>query len=313
MDESTPLHVIGIVLARLVGYGVAVWLVFEAGAGVHSDGSAGRRLWATVVVVAGLAIVLAVCTGALILTGEWDTARLLGRLGVRDVAAVILALLLAVPVCAALGLPYHLSGVVGLALSTASVTLVAFQASRLPRDLIRPDYETWNVVLFGGYLLTFGALWLADVILPGIRLSGGLGERLATLAVLAAFFRIAGGNVFYFIRNYGLARLVPSVLAPLAVTGLKLWLLCRLSRSMAATLLIDDFRALALAAVLVTALTAPVWLFEQWARGERMAEDYRLQWEAEQRERTFQTMTTLSAISTARYVSERARQIRRDR
>ncbi len=65
VDELTPLHIIGVVLARLAGYGVAVWLVFEAGAGVHSDGSAVRRLWATIVVVAGLAIVLAVCTAAL--------------------------------------------------------------------------------------------------------------------------------------------------------------------------------------------------------------------------------------------------------
>lgn len=313
MDELRPRHVIGIVLARLAGYVVAVWLVFEAGAGIHSDGSAPRRLWATIVVVAVVAIVLTVCIGVLILIGEWEPERLLGLPGVRDVAAVILALLLALPVCAALGLPYHLSGVGGLALATVSIILVAFQVSRLPRDLIRFDDQTWNVVLFGGYLVTFGALWLADVILSGVRLSGGLGERLASLAVLAAFFRIAGGNVFYFIRNFGLARLVPSVLAPLAVTGLKLWLLAWLSRSMAATLVIDDVRAWALAAVVVTALTAPVWLFEQWARGERIAEDYRLQWEAQQREQAFHTMTALNAISTARYVSDRARQIRHDR
>jgi hypothetical protein len=156
----------------------------------------------------------------------------------------------------------------GASRSTFSATRTGCSPCRRRRRL------PWNIVLFGGYLLTFGALWLADVILPSVRLSGGLEERLVTLAVLAAFFRIAGGNVLYFIRNYGLARLVPSVLAPLAVTGLKLWLLCLLSRFMAATLLIDDFRALALAAVVVTALTAPVWLFEQWARGERMAEDY---------------------------------------
>lgn len=282
--------VLGAWFVRLIGYVAATWIAFEAGAGIHSEGPATRRLLAALVIVGLAALPVAAISWMFHRGDVWDN---------RPVAlwssfAVVGALLLAVPVCRALGLPYEVSGFWGLVLATAAVGLVAFQAGRVFVQVVVGDARAHDVPLFGGYLLSVGGLWLIEAALPGVHFPGSLGEKLATLAVLAAFFRVLGGNIVYFI-----GRIIPSVVTPLVVCGLKLWALCWLSTALTTTMSIDGAGAFALAVAMLTVVTAPVWLFEQYSRADAEAEQDRLQWEAHQRAVMDLTMT--SALGAARW------------
>lgn len=295
---------IGAFAARLTGLVAGVWVAFEAGAGVHSDGPAPQRFYAALVVVGLAALPVAGISWFLHLSDVWNT----GALGIGAGVGVIPGLLVAVPVTGALGLPYEVSGFWGLVLATAAIGLVAFQASRTLVQVIVGDPYSFDIPLFGGYLVTIGGFWAVEAALPGVHFPGSLGEKLATLAVMAAFFRVFGGNVAYFIRAYGLARIVPSLLAPLLVAGLKLWALCWLSSTLTTTLSIDGFWWFALAAALLTAATAPVWLFEQWMREEQIAEQYRAQWEAQQQhQQAVMNLTMMSALNASRIIGRHNR------
>jgi hypothetical protein len=290
---------VGVVFFRVAGFVAAVWIAVAAGAGIHSD----RRLLVAFVVGGVLVLPIAGMAWFLDVAEVWDSRAV----ALASSVAVGAGLLLAVPVCGALGLPYRVSGFWGLLLATAAVSLVGFQVSRVFVQLVLGDLDSWDVPMAGGYLLTVGGLWLTEAALPGVHFPGSLGEKLTTLAVLAAFFRLFGGNVVYFVRAYGLARIVPSVLAPLVVCGVKLWLLCWLSQALTTPLSVSGFWWFALATALLTAATAPVWLFEQWMRVEAEAEQYRAQWEAQQHQQAMANFALTSALSTARYVSDRAR------
>lgn len=289
---------LGTLTVRLLRYTVAVWLVLEAEAGVRSTGELGDRMVVALLVAAVFTVLIMIMDGVVDEPGPQQVVMVLAVPG---------AVLLTVPVSDVLGLPFEVSGWWGVVLASAAVTVLAFQAGRVPQTMLNGYPVGPPATLFGWFALAFAGLWLAQAVLGGVRLPGTVGEQLATLAVLAGLFRIGGGNVVYFTNAYGLWRIVPSVVTPFVVCGLKLWALCWLSTWMAATLRITGLGTFALATLMVTVVTAPAWWYEQVSREEAMIEEQYQQQLAQQQAVRATTTWALDAARTASRLAEEKR------
>lgn len=303
LRHQSPTRAVGTLVVRLLRVAVAVWVVLEARAGVLTSGPLAERL-AVAVIVASVFTLLGLATDQVV-HGPRPRA-------VTAVLAVPAALLLTVPISDVLALPFEVSGLWGLLLATLAIITIAFQAGRIPQTLLNGYPGRLPAILFGGFALAFVGLGLADTILAGAHMPGTTEDRIATLVVLAALFRVGGGNLLYF-NGYGLAASVWSVIGPFLVGALKLWALCWLSSWMASPLRIDGFDTFVYAAAIVWAFTAWIWLYEQVSRENalREAEHREQQWLRAEQQQAMLNMTTWLALDTARYVSRVAEEKRR--
>lgn len=298
LQHLSLMEIFDTLIIRLVRYGAATWVTLAAGAGVQAGGSLDEHLGVTLLIAALLAVVL-------LITDAFAPE------GVAALFAVPGALLVSVPLGEASGLRVEVSGWWGYLLATVAILTVAFQVGRVPQTWLNGYSAGRPAILFGGFVLAFAGLWLAQAVLGGVEMTATSGEQLATLVVLAALFRFGGGNFLYYIQFDGLARILPSVITPTVVCGLKLWALAWLSTWMAATLRIDGFGMFALATLIVTVVTAPIWLYEQVAREDAMIEEAYGRQQEMAYQQAMMNLSVMSALGAARSASRLAEEHRR--
>ncbi len=291
-------------LARIFRNSFGIWIVIEAGLGLEATGSFGARVL-TALVAGVVASLLGALAGVRDEEGGYTFLAV-----VFHPLALAVGLLVLTPVGGLFGATIAWGSWWMLIVATLAAVAVAFQVGRVAQTVANGGGPVLDeAIAFGGALLAFGGLWLADLVLGGVSLAGSLAEQLATLAVLAALFRIGGSHVLYF---FGLPFLV--FLLPLLLSGLKLWLLGFVGQWTAAAFSIDGFWTLVLAALIVTAATAPIWLFEQWRHDRLQEEQLYEEHLAMNRSMQAQSLNTLGwGLDAARRASMAAEEWRRGR
>lgn len=172
--------------------------------------------------------------------------------GVSTAISVVLApavLWLSVWLCDALGLSVRLSGFWPTVIVAVVVAAAARMVGWIPALFLGRRRARTAIRALAAYACILAGLWLAVAVLGDVRLESGPGElQVLAMVVFTALFALVDLQV----TAPGL-----TMVAALAINGLKLWLLSWLSTWMDITLRISGFWTFVLAALM---LTIAIWL-----------------------------------------------------